>query len=464
MRQWLSVFRDRRRRSLWLRSLRAPWVSARWSVAVSRQHRELGAPPPPVEVLAKPLRKYVYSRRGPHGRLKLLLGHQTLFSQRFSRALQFVLCSGERSLMATLHGRKGSLFRLELAPSAVTRNQREGELVLCFGRDEAGASYLSRLTFLLAEEQGNLQFVIGGLQGSRAAGKREVIDATRLLHCLRPKDATFLAARALADALHANLRAVADAEHVLQRKRSHLQFSEYGPYWRERGGVSDETGDFVFPALPAFGEAETERERMKQTIVSSVRAFVAANLRNSDALSALRYAGTAAPAPADRAGRRRRRARRRPGFDLPRRVSLPTNRPLAHAGDAQRRRAAIGCGQAAETLNQAAPLVVVDDGRLGVLFAHRSGRRDPVLWLSRRHSIWSVQFSRGRTDEEKPGLLKRHIGPSRQGSRDSAHREGLRVRRGSILPQPSGLEPVYEVRGARISPRPLTSLSGLIVL
>jgi uncharacterized protein VirK/YbjX len=265
-------------RRLLLRSLLAPWVAAKWTLFVSRLHRELGASAPSKAALAKPLRRYVHFSLGPRGRLELLLGHYAFMSRRFSRDLQFRLCDGQTLEIAALQGRKEAQFRLELGSSAFASGYREGEIVLYLKRVCDGA-LLSQLALLFVGGRNDLTLVIGGLQGPRPGHKREVIDATRLMHGLRPKDATLLAARALADALGGVAWAVADAGHVFHRKQGRAKLSDYDAYWRERGARAAGRDQFVFDPLPALGDQGLGREAMKRAIVSGVRAFVEANRR-----------------------------------------------------------------------------------------------------------------------------------------------------------------------------------------
>ena len=263
-------------RRLLLRSLLSPWVAAKWSLFVSRLHRELGASAPPKTAFAKPLRRYVYYSLRPRGRLELLLGHCAFMSRTFSKELQSRLCDRQTLEVAALQGRKGEQFQVELGASAFATGYREGELVLYLKRRRDGA-LLSQLSLLFVGRSDDLTVVIGGLQGPRPGHKREVIDATRLMYGLRPKDATLLAARALADALGGGVRAVADAAHVFRRKQGRRKLSEYDSYWRERGAREAGRDEFAFDPLPALGDGDSGREAAKRAIVSGVRAFVEAN-------------------------------------------------------------------------------------------------------------------------------------------------------------------------------------------
>jgi len=90
--------------------------------------------------------------------------------------------------------------------ATIVQTQREGECTLRLVR-EGSPTLVSRLTFNFSIVDGRLALAVGGLQGPKAGHKHEVIDATRDLHGLRPKDAT-LAASAVADGLDAFVHAV----------------------------------------------------------------------------------------------------------------------------------------------------------------------------------------------------------------------------------------------------------------
>lgn len=157
--------------------------------------------------------------------------------------------------------------------------QREGELVIFISKSVDG-DRLCRLSFCLSKINGHLCVVIGGLQGPPAGHKREVIDATRDLFGLRPKDAVFLAARAIAKALHADrVYAVSDTHHVLARLQDRKKFSHYDSYWRERGGEAEGPYGFTFPPLGELADTGKGRDTMKIAISEGIANFVLAHRR-----------------------------------------------------------------------------------------------------------------------------------------------------------------------------------------
>jgi uncharacterized protein VirK/YbjX len=260
-----------------LRSLVDPVSFATWWRFASRLHRSVGASPPEWTFVTKPVRGYMYSGLGRRGRVRLLKNHYRYLTRVFSETFVARLCDRQRFEAAMLNGRKGSQFIIELIPSTISPTNREGELVLVL-RAKDGGILLSRLTFAFVERDERVTLMIGGLQGPRFGHKREIIDATRLLHGLRPKDACLLAARALAGALGIETHAVTNAAYVLRHKQV-AKFTDYDEYWRERGGKQLNAKEFSFDPLGLEGEADGGREGIKAAIVSGIRSLVDANRR-----------------------------------------------------------------------------------------------------------------------------------------------------------------------------------------
>jgi uncharacterized protein VirK/YbjX len=270
---------DKAMRLYLLRSLLSPIVSTRWARFISGYHRAYKAGPPPSRVLLKPLRSYVHLRLGPMGRFELLCGHYRLFREIFSPVCVQRVCRGEAIVAAELAARKGSVYCLAIAASTRVSMQREGELAIFLVKRGVEAP-VSKLSLAFARVDGRLAMLIGGLQGPSAGHKRDVIDATRELHGLRPKDATLLAARALAKAVGAtSVHAVANRNHVLDRLSGASRLADYDAYWRERGAAPGGPLGFVFPPLGEVVAEGAGRGAFKAEIVSAMQRFVAAHSR-----------------------------------------------------------------------------------------------------------------------------------------------------------------------------------------
>ncbi len=262
-------------RAYLLRSLLAPVPAVRWSRYIRALHHNVGAPAPPTRVLAKPVRRYLHRALWPHQRLAMLLEHYRRLRALFSGEFIAKICAQEALPAVVLHGRRGGEYEIFIVASNVVYMQREGELAICLAKRPANAE-LCRLSLCLARVDGEPAVIIGGLQGPASAYKREVIDATRDLYGLRPKDAALLAARAFARALGFNvLHAICDANHVLRRLQDTAKFSRYDDYWLERGGRRGGPFGFVFGPLEATEPSGDRRDAAKAAIVEGVEAFVA---------------------------------------------------------------------------------------------------------------------------------------------------------------------------------------------
>jgi uncharacterized protein VirK/YbjX len=269
---------DKALRLYLLRSLLSPVVSTRWARFIRAYHDAFDAGPPPPRVLLKPVRSYIHYRLGPAGRFHVLCEHYRLFRRLFSDECVRRVCAGESIVIAEIAGRKGSVYRLAIAASTRVSMQREGELAMILAKSGVEIP-VSKVSFALAQVEGRLAVLIGGLQGPQGGHKREVIEATRELHGLRPKDATLLAARAFAKAVGAtSVHAIANRHHILERQRGGAKHADYDAYWRERGAAPGGPLGFVFPPLEAVA-AGGGRAAAKSEIVAAVGRFLAAHAR-----------------------------------------------------------------------------------------------------------------------------------------------------------------------------------------
>ena len=274
---------DKAMRLYLLRSLLSPIVSTRWARFIRRYHDAFEAGPPPARVLLKPLRSYVHLRLGPVGRFEVLREHYRLFRRLFSRECVRRVCAGEPIVVAELAARKGSVYCLAIVASTRVSMQREGELAIILVK-RGGEAPVSKLSLAFARVDGRLAVLIGGLQGPSAGHKRDVIDATRELYGLRPKDAILLAARAFAKAIEAtSVHAIANRHHVLDRLNGASKLADYDAYWRERGAAPGGPLGFVFRPLDEVAAGSVGRDAVKATIVTAMQRFVAEHAKAADA-------------------------------------------------------------------------------------------------------------------------------------------------------------------------------------
>ena len=263
---------------MWIgRSILAPLVAWRWAAFIAAARRVAGVGAPSARELAKPLRSYLDVRFGPHQRLHALLGHHAWAGRALSPTTIHELHAGCILPIAEIAGRRGETYRVTASSSVMEALQREGEITLTIADSEVK---LARLTFLVARIGDADCMVIGGLQGPPASNKKRVIDATRNLHGLRPKDAILLTARALAEGLGlAAVHAVSDRNHVLARLQDKTKFSAYDAYWEERGAAAAVPFGFAFAPMSSPVEGGDKRERTKSEIAEASRWFASSMLR-----------------------------------------------------------------------------------------------------------------------------------------------------------------------------------------
>ena len=196
--------RDKAMRLYLLRSLLSPIVSTRWARFIRRYHGAFEAGPPPARVLLKPVRSYIHARLGPAGRLRRLARSlPTVSPALFATSACGASAPASRSSSPRSRGERGASTAWRSPPRPAFRCSARGSW-RSFSSNAASRSRSAKLSLAFAHVEGRLAVLIGGLQGPPVGHKREVIDATRELRGLRPKDATLLAARAFARAIGAD--------------------------------------------------------------------------------------------------------------------------------------------------------------------------------------------------------------------------------------------------------------------
>lgn len=264
------------------RSLLSPIAAARWVTYVGGYYRSLGVPGPASVTVNKPLRNYVALGFGPGERVRLLTDHYRIAAQLLPLAVQTRLAGNAAMTLGILNGNRGD-YSIRFAASEFMQTTREGELVLFMEKCSDGC-ILTKATFLFARQpDGRLTLVIGGLQGitggarSEALGtKREIVDATRSLSQLRPKDVVLHAVLALADRLGIEaVQAVSNRRHVISKLRTGAVSADYDAYWVERQGRLSEPYGYTLPvSLPQDPVPPNKREMHKANVVAMVRTLL----------------------------------------------------------------------------------------------------------------------------------------------------------------------------------------------
>ena len=178
--------------------------------------------------------------------------------------------------------------------------QREGELAIVVAGRPTGRE-LCRLSLCFARVDGEPAIVVGGLQGPASIFKRDVVDATRDLYGLRPKDAALLAARALGRALGWIVFTRSRRQSRAATTTGHGEILALRCLLVGARGKPGGPFGFVFGPLEATAPSSDRRDATKAAIVARIEAFVAAH----------RAPPTAGPSPPRAVARSSQSAERR---------------------------------------------------------------------------------------------------------------------------------------------------------
>lgn len=251
-----------------LRLIMHPFLSLRWYrfLAEFAGRHHLGLPHD--DILRKSIPNFFLCKASSRTRLALLQDHYLLADRMLRREHLQQLWTGHEIMCGSLRGKREH-YDISLCLSDHAGARHEGAFTLALHR-HCDQAQLCRMSFIfIAGTHGGVTLAIGGLQGAHGDGaKRAVIEATRDLHGVRPKDAMLLIAEGMAQTGGAGcLQAVSNAAHVINFRsnvrRKKMQ-ANLNAYWSERGG--EPFGRFGY-SLPMrntdLPQASTKRDLCK---------------------------------------------------------------------------------------------------------------------------------------------------------------------------------------------------------
>ena len=209
---------------------------------------------PPLELVRKSLSTYFSYVPAPDWKRSLLINHFEISRRVFPRETLEALWSGNVVDLGGVKGRRES-YHVLMCRSDQAGARHEGELTVSLFHG-AQSIRLYRMTFIfVTEPDGTVSLAIGGMQGPGVPeAKAALIDATRDLGGLRPKDAVLLVLKGQAFKLGASsIHGIANASHVINGRRARrreLLYTDYDSYWRDRGGVEGGSFGFILPIAP----------------------------------------------------------------------------------------------------------------------------------------------------------------------------------------------------------------------
>lgn len=250
---------------LWLRFATNPLLTIRWWRFLAAFTAARGFPPPNDELLQKPLSKFLVYGMGNSKRLTLLVDHFSIAERVLSRETMIGLWSGEWLEMGTVQGRCETYACLiALADRSGGRHEGAFAVKLLRMRDKA-VLCTARFMFIREGAGGRYTFVVGSMQGPRNA-KQRIVEVTRDLSGLRPKEALLIVLQGLAiEGGTEHFLAISQAKHPIQYRRSNRQsmlLQNIDAFWAERSGQPEDTFGFIVPHSKVHGTDKRSRSKL----------------------------------------------------------------------------------------------------------------------------------------------------------------------------------------------------------
>lgn len=262
------VLRARWKRGVlfWFRFAAHPHLTISWWRFLAGFAAARGFPAPHDALLQKPLSKFlVYGMRNS-GRLARLVDHFLVAERILAKETMMRLWQGERLDMGVVNGRNETYTcRIALADLCGGRHEGAFAVELVRTRDKA-LLCTGRFTFLRQGSEGGYTFVVGSMQGPRN-GKRLIVEATRDLLGVRPKEAILILLQGLSvEGGMPHFLAVSRARQPIQyrrRKRRSMMLSAIDAFWAERSADPEETYGFRVPNSATGGTDRRSRSKSR---------------------------------------------------------------------------------------------------------------------------------------------------------------------------------------------------------
>lgn len=220
-----------------------------------------------VRLAMRPAYRYIRPWMTLGLKTRIISYYYEAIQKRFSPAGLQSFLNPQGNWIAELTGKSDRKYAVLM----LTETTKEGAIKLRFTDMESGI-VLAMITGITGvDDKGHPVFWIGSVQGAHPpAGKDEIAFATKDLNNLRPKQAVFYAACALAewfgiDAMMGPSRDGQIAMKVFYRK--HKVFNDYNSFWEEFTEVK-ENGDYrVSLPLPRRQAEEVPSKRRKEWLL-----------------------------------------------------------------------------------------------------------------------------------------------------------------------------------------------------
>lgn len=248
----------------WGRFAANPLLTIRWWRFGATFAAERGLPPLHDELLQKPLSKFLVYGMPNSRRLSLLIDHFAIAARVLSAESMARLWRGEWLEMGLVQGRSETYACL-IALADRSGGRHEGAFAVKLMRVEDKAVLCTaRFTFVRQGPEGRYTFVVGSMQGPRNA-KQRIIDVTRDLSGLRPKEAILVVLQGLVtEGGMQHFLAVSQIKHPIRyrrRTRQSMMLSNVDAFWLERSAEPEATYGFRVPFSKICGADRRSRSK-----------------------------------------------------------------------------------------------------------------------------------------------------------------------------------------------------------
>ena len=250
---------------LWLRFAANPLLTIRWWRFIAAFTATRGFPLPHDELLQKPLSKFFVFGMSGSKRLTLLIDHFSIAERILSRESMMRLWRGEWLEMGTVRGRSET-YACFMALADRSGGRHEGAFAIKLLRvGDQAVLCTARFMFLRQRAEDRYTFVVGSMQGPRNA-KQRIVDVTRDLSGLRPKEAMLIVLQGLTvEGGAQHFLAVSQAKHPIHYRRGSRQsmmLQNIDAFWAERSGQPEDTFGFIVPRSTVYGTDKRSRSKL----------------------------------------------------------------------------------------------------------------------------------------------------------------------------------------------------------
>jgi uncharacterized protein len=220
--------------------------SKRWIRSMQQIYASNGANPVPLIIIRKKcFFKYVSKQFKFPERSKLIEEHYLITAFLFSRYTCTMMLNMRAISLAHIEGVSGKIFSLSLVQRPELCSEGELSIIL---QEQCNGKRLATLTFLFVRKKFSLGILIGGMQGPNCENsKAEIVEATRELFGLRPKNAVLCALYAMCMVLPITHFESVSCKNNPSKKIGKAFKADNDGFWAEISNTMSNAGDFVLP-------------------------------------------------------------------------------------------------------------------------------------------------------------------------------------------------------------------------